>query len=302
MITLQTLEIEVAETLLRLSVLLFLVLVVAFFVAAELAIVSASKGEIDHLARQGDHPMRQQAAQQVQYAQNHLEQYLSVTQSGTTAGSLLLGWLGEDATVHWIEPWISALPIAHLPMVITTHTIAVTIAFLLVTYVEIVLGELVPKVLAAQAPEKAALLLIRPLQFCSYLFFPALVVLNGTVQLLTGWWIRRGQWNALPESQAPLIQKDAHSVLMAGTVEIQVVNEKLGLNLPASEAYRSISGFMIHQLGRVPVTGDRLQWGELELEAVRVIENRLETVLIRQVTRPFAELAPVAEESLTPTA
>lgn len=299
--TLQTLEIEAAETILRLSGLFLLVVVIAFFVAAELAIVSASKGEIDHLARQSEHPMRQQAAQQVQYAQNHLEQYLSVTQTGTTAGSLLLGWLGEDATVHWIEPWISRLPLPHLPMVITTHTISVAIAFLFVTYIEIVLGELVPKVLAAQAPENTALLLIRPLQLFSYLFFPALVVLNGTVRLLTGWINRRRQVDALPESAAPLVQKDAHSVVIAGAVDIQTINDKLGFNLPASEAYRSIAGFMIHQLGRVPVTGDRLQWGELELEAVRVIENCLDTVLIRQVTRPLSEIASVPAESLTPT-
>ncbi|MCU0550579.1 MAG: CNNM domain-containing protein, partial [Leptolyngbya sp. Prado105] len=102
MTTLETFEIETAETLLRLAVLLIFVLAVAFFVAAELAIVSASKGEIDHLAQQGN-----LAAQQVQYAQNNLGQYLSVTQTGTTAGSLILGWLGEGATVHWIEPWIA---------------------------------------------------------------------------------------------------------------------------------------------------------------------------------------------------
>jgi CBS domain containing-hemolysin-like protein len=287
---LETFEIETAETLLRLAVLLLFVLAVAFFVAAELAIVSASKGEIDHLARQGN-----PAAQQVQYAQNHLGQYLSVTQTGTTAGSLVLGWLGEGATVHWIEPWITLLPIPHLPAMITAHTIATTIAFLIVTYVEIVLGELVPKVLAAHAPERTALVLIRPLQICSYIFFPALVILNGTVRLLTGWITNRDA----DQSEAELVPKDTHSILLAGTVETRRLNEQFDLGLPTSDAYRTIAGFMIHHFARVPSTGDRIQWGELELEAMRVVENQIEQILLRRVTRPLIE--ETAEKALTPS-
>lgn len=282
---LQTIELQAAEALLRLSVLFVLILVVAFFVAAELAIVSASKGELYRLAQ---NPDTQAAAQQVQHAQNNLKRYLSVTQTGTTAGSLLLGWLGEGATVHWIEPWITRLPIPHLPAMITTHTIATAIAFLLVTYVEIVLGELVPKVLASQAPERTALLLIRPLQLCSYLFFPALVVLDATVNVLTGW-INRRTTPALPKSDAPIVGVDSHSVTVEGAVDLQTLNEQIGVNLPASDAYKTVAGFMIHQLGHVPAEYDRVQWGELELEAVRVVENRLETILLRQITRPLVE-------------
>jgi CBS domain containing-hemolysin-like protein len=283
--TLETFEIETVETLLRLLVLLLFVLAVAFFVAAELSIVSAAKGEIDHLAQQGNH-----AARQVQYAQNNLGQYLSVTQTGTTAGSLILGWLGEGATVHWIEPWISHLPIAHLPAMITTHTIATAIAFLIVTYVEIVLGELVPKVLAAHAPERTALFLIRPLQFCFYLFFPALVILNGTVRLLTG------RITQKDDQEDALVPKDAHSILLAGTVEVSQLNEQFDLGLAASDAYRTIAGFMVHHLARVPMTGDRLQWGELELEATRVVENQVEKILLRRVTSPL--ISEVGEKEL----
>lgn len=293
MTTLETFELETAETLIRLAVLLIFVLAVAFFVAAELAIVSASKGEIDHLARQGN-----RAAQQVQHAQGHLGQYLSVTQTGTTAGSLVLGWLGEGATVHWIEPWINRLPIPHLPAMITMHTIATAIAFLIVTYVEIVLGELVPKVLAAHAPERTALLLIRPLQICSYIFFPALVILNGTVRLLTAWITDQDK------TQNELVPKDAHSILLIGTVEISRLNEQFDLGLPVNDAYRTIAGFAIHHLGRVPSTGDRIQWGELELEATRVVENQLEQILLRRVTRPLIEETieeETAETALTPS-
>ncbi|HTL87989.1 MAG TPA: CNNM domain-containing protein, partial [Leptolyngbya sp.] len=209
-----------------------------------------------------------------------------------TAGSLILGWLGEGATVHWIEPWISLLPIGRVSAMITSHTIATAIAFLIVTYVEIVLGELVPKVLAANAPEKTAMALIRPLEICSYLFFPALVVLNATVQLLTGWITERDR---IPKDE--FIRKDDYTVLVAGTIDLTTINEQLDLNLPASDAYRTAAGFMIHHMSRVPSTGDRLQWGEFEFEAVRVVENQIESLLIRQVTRPLVE--STSEKTLT---
>ena len=66
-------------------------------------------------------------------------------------------------------------------------------------------------------------------------------------------------------------------------------SEKLGLSLPTNEAYQTIAGFMIHNLGKMPTQGDRLLWGELEIEAENVIEGSLETVLLRQVTRPLFE-------------
>ena len=297
MTDLETFEVQTAETLVRLGILFLFVVAVAFFVAAELAIVSASKGEIDSLARQADRPGTQKAAQRVQHAQNNLGRYLSVTQTGTTAGSLILGWLGEGATVHWIEPWIRLLPIGDLPAMLTAHSIATAIAFLVVTYVEIVLGELVPKVLAANAPEKTAMALIRPLEICSYLFFPALVVLNATVRLLTGWITDRDR---IAEDE--FIRKDEYSVLVSGTTDITTINEQLNLSLSASDAYRTVAGFMIHHMSRVPATGDRLQWGELELEAVRVVENQIETILVRQVTKPLITATPIAPEAtLTPT-
>jgi CBS domain containing-hemolysin-like protein len=292
MTLLQTLEIEAAETLLRLTLLFLLVLGVAFFVAAELAIVSASKREINRLTQVPEHS---QAALRVQHAQNNLEQYLSVTQTGTTAGSLLLGWLGEGATVHWIEPWIARLPIGRLPVIITGHTLATAIAFLFITYIEIVLGELIPKVLASQAPEKTALVLIRPLEFCAYLFFPALVVLNGSVKLLMGWRADKAQ-----SSDTSLVQTDLYSVTISGAMEIAQVNQQLGLTIPQDEAYRSLAGFFVRLLGHRPESGDRVQWSELELEATEVSKHQIRAIVLRQVTGPLViqpVLAPSASSS-----
>lgn len=269
--------------------LLVLTLLIAFFVASELALVSADRHQIRQLARLSDSPSTVKIAQLVQQAQQNLPHYLSVTQTGTTAGSLLLGWLGEGATVHWIEPWINKLPIDRFFTLLTAHSIAVPAAFILVTYVEIVLGELIPKVLATHAPERTALLLMRPLQICADLLWPLLAVLNGTVWLLTSWITRTESQPLLSASQATLVQNDAYSVLISGVLEVTVVNEKLGLKLPTNQAYQTIAGFLIHNLGRLPNQGERLLWGELELEAANVVEGSLEIVLLRQVTHPLFE-------------
>lgn len=301
--TIQTLEVEAAEALLRMGVLIGLILMIAFFVAAELSLVAASQAQISQLAQQTDHPGQAKKALLVQAAQKDLQHYLSVTQTGTTGGSLLLGWLGEDATVHWIEPWVSRLPIQHLPEIVTAHLIAIVIAFSLVTYIEILLGELIPKVLASQAPEQTALALVRPLMICSAIFWPFLVVLNSNVRLLTGWINCNPSsqfFSELPTSVAFLEQIDHHSVAMPGILELTVVNQKLALDLPISPAYRTLAGFMIHHLGHLPVAGERLLWGKLELEVLKMTNGNLETILFRNVLEPLpiSQLEIVAVNSV----
>jgi CBS domain containing-hemolysin-like protein len=286
----QTLEVEAAEMLLRLGVIVALILAIAFFVAAELSLIASSRQQMSQLAAQTEDLGKAKAAKLVQSAQLNLQHYLSVTQTGTTAGSLLLGWLGEEATVHWIEPWVAWLPLDHFPAMVTTHLIASVIAFALVTYTEILLGELVPKVLASQAPEQTALLFVRPLQICSYAFWPFLVLLNMNVRWLTGWVYRYQSPASFPEliaSSLPLIQTDLHSVTVPGVIDLTVVNQELGISLPTNLAYRTLAGFMLHQLGHSPTVGDRVLWGELELEAASVTHGTLETILLRNVLHPL---------------
>jgi CBS domain containing-hemolysin-like protein len=207
---LQSLWTMVLQVLGPLTIGLALTALIGFFVAAELSLVASSAPDIEARTIGADaHPN----ARLLLDAKRNLERYLSVTQTGTTAGSLLLGWLGENSIVRWLDPILGRLSrlmwhgssgagltglgawLSHLWAVaiglssqlasqISGHAVAVALAFLLVTYVEIVLGELVPKVLAAQAPESTALLLIRPLRWFLYLFFPALVVLDASVRTL----------------------------------------------------------------------------------------------------------------------
>ena len=121
------------------------------------------------------------------------------------------------------------------------------------------------------------------------------------MRLLTGGVVRKPKTAFLSASEAPLVHNDAHSASIAGSLDLPTINEKLGLNLPIQKAYTTLAGFMIHQLGRVPIQGDRIQWSELELEAVRVTDDRVETIVLRQVTRPLVNLSAepiLVEESL----
>jgi putative hemolysin len=151
-----------------------LVLVVAngFFVAAEFSLVSVRRSRVAELVDAG----RTNAAA-LQRAVNNLDANLAATQLGITICSLALGWIGEPALAHLIETPLSSLP--DWLAVAGSHALAVAIAFVIITALHIVLGELAPKSLALQHSEGTALWVIRPLVLFLFLFRPAIIALNG---------------------------------------------------------------------------------------------------------------------------
>jgi len=161
------------------GVLLVLVLVAAngFFVAAEFSLVAVRRSRVAQLVTAG-----RRNAQALQRAVDNLDANLAATQLGITISSLALGWIGEPALAHLIEPWLSMLP----GWLATTgsHAIAVAIAFTIITALHIVLGELAPKSLALQRSEGTALRIVRPLGLFRVLLWPAIVALNGLGNLL----------------------------------------------------------------------------------------------------------------------
>ncbi len=106
----------------------------------------------------------------LQRAVDNLDAYLAATQLGITISSLALGWIGEPALAHLIEPWLSGL----LGALATagSHAFAVAIAFTIITALHIVLGELAPKSLALQRSEGTALRVVRPLGMFLFLLRP----------------------------------------------------------------------------------------------------------------------------------
>lgn len=152
---------------------ILLVLLNGYFVAAEFALVGVRKTRINELANKGN-----SAAKLVKQALDHLDSYISATQLGITLASLGLGWIGEPTLAHYIEP-IFNIYLGSETAFITAHTLAVVIAFSLITFLHIVLGELAPKTIALQRAEATSLFLIIPLVAFTTIFKPFIWVLNG---------------------------------------------------------------------------------------------------------------------------
>ncbi len=144
-----------------------------FFVAAEFALVGVRKTRVEVMVQQGV-----PRARAVQEAVTHLDRYIAATQLGITLASIALGWLGEPALSRIVEPLLAGvLPNTWVgPM---AHTVAVAIAFGLITFMHVVFGELIPKTLALQSPDRTSLWVAAPLVMFARLAGPAIAVMNG---------------------------------------------------------------------------------------------------------------------------
>ena len=163
---------------LRLLGVLVLVLMNAFFVAAEFALVGSRRSRIDQLAEQGE-----SGAKAVQDALKNLDRYISGTQLGITLASLALGWIGEPALATLVDSGLAVLGIhAHEGVAHTTAGVAT--AFLVITFLHIVLGELAPKSIALVAPERVSMILARPLMLFSRVMSPFITLLNSVANAL----------------------------------------------------------------------------------------------------------------------
>nr|WP_144352711.1 hemolysin family protein [Sporomusa termitida] len=154
---------------------LFLVLLNGFFVAAEFAMVKVRSTQIDTLLQAGN--MRAKYAKRLV---DHLDAYLSACQLGITLASLGLGWIGEPAIARLLEPMLAGLGLSTAMM----HTVAFAIAFSIITALHIVLGELAPKSLAIQQAGSVTLWTSVPLIAFYKLMFPVIWVLNSIANWL----------------------------------------------------------------------------------------------------------------------
>src|SRR5580700_4292486 len=147
----------IAFVLLRVFLILLLVAANAFFAAAEFSLVSVRDTRIQQLISSG-----RIGARIVQRLHQHLDEVVNGVQLGITMVSLTLGWIGEPM----VAGLVGSLPIVQrLPHVaIYAHTIAIAIAFTLITYMHVILGELVPKTLALQRAEQIALAVAAPME------------------------------------------------------------------------------------------------------------------------------------------
>ena len=153
---------------------LFLVFLNGFFVAAEFALVKVRATRLEELATK-----KQFGAQKALDAVRHLDAYLSATQLGITLASLGLGYVGEPAFAHLLEPLLEGRVSESVK-----HLIAGGIAFTVITMLHIVLGELAPKSLAIQRPEPTTLAIIYPLDLFYRLFKAPIRFMNRLAALV----------------------------------------------------------------------------------------------------------------------
>ncbi|HEX7313149.1 MAG TPA: hemolysin family protein [Pyrinomonadaceae bacterium] len=159
------------ETLIRILAVFVLVAANGFFVASEFAIVSVRRMRIATLAEAGDKKARRLLA-----FKDNLGAYISATQLGVTLSSLALGWIGEATLAEILTPPFERLGAAIPPpygdyfSVGARHFVASAIAFVLITFLHIVLGEQVPKMFGIERSERVALLTVGPMYWFSRLF------------------------------------------------------------------------------------------------------------------------------------
>ncbi len=150
-----------------------LILLNGFFVAAEFALVKVRPTQLEPRVQAGA-----RGARVARYMTKNLDSYLSATQLGVTLASLGLGWVGEPAFAWIVRPLIGAMVPASRGSEAIVHSVALGLAFLLITMLHIVLGELVPKWIAIERAEPTVLWLAPPLFLFHRVTYPAIWVLN----------------------------------------------------------------------------------------------------------------------------
>ncbi|MGH9768468.1 MAG: hemolysin family protein [Blastocatellia bacterium] len=158
--------------LLKIFIVLLLVLANGFFVAVEFALVSVRRARIETLAATG-----KSGANAVLRALDHLDSMLSASQFGITIASLALGAVGESTLARLFEPiLLTFLPAGTSTLI--AHSIAITIALAVITYLHLVLGEYAPKALAIEKAEAIALATARWMEMFYKTFKPFIWLIN----------------------------------------------------------------------------------------------------------------------------
>jgi CBS domain containing-hemolysin-like protein len=248
-----------------------LVLANAFFVAAEFSLVSVRKTRIAELAARGE-----AGANAVQKAINNPDRVIAATQLGITLTSLSLGWIGEPALGNLLYPVVSLFP-ANIQANVA-HTISAVLAFTLITFLHVVAGELAPKSIALQNPERTSLFVASPILWIERLFKPAIWALNGAGNILLH------LMGVQPASGHELVHSvEELKMLVSESAESGVVKAEEG------EMLQAVFGFRNLVVRQVMVPRTEVVAVEADTPLTRIVELATETTFTK---------FPVYEESL----
>ena len=160
-----------SDIFINIFVIIFLLFVNGFFVAAEFSLVKVRKTRLEQLCNDGN-----KTARKALKLANDVNKMLAAAQLGVTIASIALGWVAEATMVQLVEPVIKFIP--HINSGLASHAISIPIAFILVTYFHVLLGEQFPKCLALKHTETLALVIARPMDMFITLFKPFVWVLE----------------------------------------------------------------------------------------------------------------------------
>ena len=155
--------------LIRLGIIILMIALTAFFVAAEFGLVKIRKSRLEALSEAGN-----KSATLAINIVEHLDSYLSACQLGITLTALAIGWIGESTIEELLHPVLVYLP---LPQNITT-LVSLVISFLFITFIHVIIGELIPKSLSISKTEQVVLFVSKPLFYFYKLTFPFIWLLN----------------------------------------------------------------------------------------------------------------------------
>ncbi|OGT38712.1 MAG: hypothetical protein A3F11_03735 [Gammaproteobacteria bacterium RIFCSPHIGHO2_12_FULL_37_14] len=164
-----------------------LVLLNAFFVAAEFGMVKIRQTRI--AAIKNTYGFRGKILFEIS---KHLDAYLSACQLGITLASLGLGWIGEPAFAHLLEPVFAKMGVVSPDAL---HATALTLAFILITFLHIVVGELLPKSIAIRQAEMVSIWTALPLYGFYWLMYPVIWFMNSCSNILLRWLQLSKQWS-----------------------------------------------------------------------------------------------------------
>jgi CBS domain containing-hemolysin-like protein len=187
-----------------------LVMLNGFFVAAEFSLVAIRRTRVEEMISRGI-----TRARSVLSAIDNLNRTIAATQLGITLSSIALGWVSESIFAHDLEsvfvelsaPWST----------ITRHSVAIALAFVFITFIHVVFGELIPKAMALQSPGRLALWVATPLNLFTLLTRPVILVMSGTAAVI----LRLFGFRAEPE--AHLHSVDELALLIEDTEEAGLI-------------------------------------------------------------------------------
>lgn len=235
----------IGTLLIPLLIILLMVLLNGFFVAAEFAIIGVRSSKVDQMVQEGTKGA--ESVQEILDSPRRQDRYIATAQLGITVASLALGMYGEPKIAEFIEPYLTRLFGSQVSLGLL-HTISTVIALGFLTYLHVVIGEMVPKSIALSTPDKAVLTLSKPMGLAQRVLSIPVRALNGIGRLL----LRLFKITAA-EGQASLHTVEEIELIVSESAEEGLLLEE------EEEMIRKIFDFSDRQAGQIMTPRPKVQ-------------------------------------------